>query len=293
MKNMKKLFYIAMTTLIVGVSSCTDSLDLIPDYELNEKNAVTDEISARAAVNGIYPFITQGSNFSGTVYGQLASKSGFVDWSSGDYDMTTTQSNNTPSVEYMWLGYYETINAANFAIDAISKLNATQISEEEQIALIAEARMLRGFSHAYAFWLFGHWWNADDSDVDGILYRDELASVSNLQIARLTVGESYEKIFEDLDYAIENLPNFTTNRKVSKEYAKAFKAKMLLYRYGFDNATGNEGLVEALGLVNEVLNTSVSGFSMQGDLAQVYEDSWDSQENLFSGYLEGDGGYEL
>ena len=232
MINMKNVLYILIITLIFGISSCSDSLDLKPDYQLNETNAITNEVKARAAVGGIYPFITQGSNYNGTLAGKLASKSGFVKWSTGDYDMTTTQSNNSPSVQYVWLGYYETINAANFAIDGISKLNASQIDEETQTALIAEARFLRGFSHAYVLWMFGHWWNTDDSDVDGILYRDELATVSNLQVARLNVGESYQKIYEDLDYAIANLPSFTTNRHVSKEFAKVFKAKMLLYRQG-------------------------------------------------------------
>ncbi|GAA3643876.1 RagB/SusD family nutrient uptake outer membrane protein [Flavivirga jejuensis] len=284
---MKKLFYIALMALIFGVCSCADNLDLTPDYELNEKNAITDKVKARAAVNGIYPFITQGSNFSGGLYGALASKAGFVDWSNGDFNMTTTQSNNSPSVQYKWLGYYETINAANFAISGISKLSEVKLDEEEKIALIAEARCLRAMAHAYVFWVYGHWWASDDSDAYGILYRDELATVTNLQKPRLNVGESYKKIYEDLDYAIANLGNFSTNRHVSKEFAKVLKAKIMLYRAGFDDKT--TGLDEALTLVNEVLNSSIPGFSMQGDLAQVYKDSWDSEENLFSGYLEGNG----
>ena len=42
-------------------------------------------------------------------------------------------------------------------------------------------------------------------------------------------------------------------------------------------------------MVNDVLNNPPGGFAMQGDLAQVYQDSWDSEENLFVGFLEGDG----
>lgn len=288
---MKKLLYIALITLGFGVSSCSDELDITPSYELNEVTGITNSVKARAAVDGIYPYITQGDNFSGGLYGALASKAGFVRFSTSDYNMTTTQTNNSPSQQYYWLGYYEAINAANYAINGITKLTEATITEEEKTTLLAEARFLKAFAQTFVFWKFGHWWESNDESPYGILYRDELATVTNLQKGRLNVGDSYARIFEDIDFAIANLPSFSVkgNRYVSQEFAKVFKAKILLIRHGFDDGRNKPELVEALALVNEILNTSIPGFSMQGDLEQVYEDSWDSQENLFSGYLEQDG----
>lgn len=292
---MKKLFYISLITLFFGVSSCENELDVTPSFELNEVTGITNATKARAAVDGIYPFIVQGSNFSGGLSSALASKAGFVRHSGGDYDMTTTQTNNSPSQQFYWLGYYEAINAANFAISGISKLTESTISEEEQTALIAEARFLKAFAQTYVFWKFGHWWESNDESPYGVLYRDELATVTNLQQGRLSVGDSYARILEDIDFAIANLPNFEVkgNRYVSKEFAKVFKAKILLFRSGFDNERNTPELEEALSLVNEILNSSIPGFEMQADLAQVYEDSWDSPENLFSGYLEQDGNLNI
>lgn len=286
---MKKFLYIALLTLVFGVSSCSDELTIAPSYELNEVNGITNSVKARAAVDGIYPFIVQGSYFSGGFCFDLVSRSGVAEYYSDQYDMDQTDE------KYCWIAYYEAINAANFAISGISNLSGASITEEERTSLLAEARFLKAFAQTYAFWRFGHFWESDDESPYGVLYRDELATVDNLQIGRLTVGESYAKIFEDIDYAIANLPDFSArgNRYVSKEFAKVFKAKTLLYRHGFRDGRNKPELVEALKLVNEVLNASISGFSMQGDLAQVYQDSWDSPENLFSGYLEQDGDLDI
>lgn len=288
---MKKLFYLVLVTLILGVSSCSDELDITPSYELNELTGITDETKAEAAVNGIYPYIVQGNNYSGGLVYALASRSGLARFSTSDYNMTTTQTNNSPSQEYLWIGYYETINAANYAINGINKLGSDVITDERKTELIAEARFLKAFACTYVFWKYGHWWESDDESPYGILYRDDLATVDNLQVGRLSVGESYARIMEDIDFAIENLPDFEErgNRYVSKEFAKVFKAKVLLYRHGFNDGRNKPELEEALALVDEILNSSIPGFSMQSDLEQVYADSWDSPENLFSGYLEQDG----
>ena len=77
--------------------------------------------------------------------------------------------------------------------------------------------------------MFGHWWEADDCAY-GILYRDQMANLSNLQVPRITVGESYRKIFEDLEPGLKHLPDFTTPRYLSKQLAQVLKAKLLLNR---------------------------------------------------------------
>ncbi|WP_038529825.1 RagB/SusD family nutrient uptake outer membrane protein [Formosa agariphila] len=292
---MKKLIYILLLTLFFGVSSCSDELNITPSYELNEVNGITNEGKAEDAVHGIYPYIVQGNNYSGGLVYALASRSGLARFSTSDYNMTTTQTNNSPSQQYFWLGYYETINAANYAINGINKLGSDVISDDRKSELLAEARFLKAFACTYVFWKYGHWWESNDESPYGILYRDDLATVDNLQVGRLSVGDSYDRIMADIDFAIENLPDFKErgNRYVSKEFAKIFKAKILLYRYGFNDGRNKPELEEALAIVDEILNSNIPGFSMQSDLAQVYEDSWDSDENLFSGYLEQNGNADI
>ncbi|MCK0130841.1 RagB/SusD family nutrient uptake outer membrane protein [Flavobacteriaceae bacterium F08102] len=281
---MKKLFYISFITLLFSVSSCSDFLDREPSFSLNETNAITNFSKAEAAIGGVYATF-RSDNWSGSLYVALASKAGFVNWKSGEYAMEYSQDNN-PGSSY-WSAFYGSLNAANFAINGATNLPEASVpSEAAREALIAEGRCLRAWINANLLWNFAHWW-ADDSDEYGILYRDQVVDLGNVEKARLTVGESYAKIYEDLDYAIANLPSFTSPRTVSKEFAKVLKAKLLLYRGGYNDNTAE--LNEALTLVNDVLNSSPAGFSMQEDLAQVYEDSWDSQENLFVRYLDDNG----
>lgn len=283
---MKKLIYITLITLIFGVSSCSDFLDREPSYSLNEKNAITNFSKAEAAIGGIYAsFVTE--NWSGGLYVAQASKSGFVNWSSPDYEMEYSQLNNTNVGDLAWADFYRSLNNANFAINGTIKLPATAVpSEDARKALIAEGRCLRAWINTNLLWNYAHWWG-DDANPNGILYRDQVVNLTNIEKARLTVGESYAKIFEDLDYAIENLGSFSSPRYMSKEFAKVLKAKILLYRGGYND--NSMELNQALVLVNEVLEANIAGFSMQGDLAQVYEDSWDSEENLFVRYLDDNG----
>ncbi|WP_157614154.1 RagB/SusD family nutrient uptake outer membrane protein [Pseudotamlana agarivorans] len=281
---MKNIFYITLIALGFTVTSCEDSLELTPSYSLNEKNAITNAQDARAAVNGIYESIVNTDNFSGKVFVSFAAKAGFVRWSSGDYYMEYSQSNETTvNIPNRWLEYYKTLNAANFAISNIENMTADQIDLGEKNEFLAEARCLRAFANIFVFWNYGHWWTSDDSNPNGIIFREKAITLDEIEIGRLNVGDSYEKIFEDLDFAIQYLESFTSNRYVSKEFAKVLKAKIILYRNAYNDGTTN--LEEALTLVDDVLNTSLPGFSMQGDLAKVYQDSWDSEENLFSSYI--------
>ncbi|MEO9571350.1 MAG: RagB/SusD family nutrient uptake outer membrane protein [Polaribacter sp.] len=283
---MKNNIYIPLILLTFLIISCSEIVDVEPSFKLNSENGITNSVNAKAAVNGIYSTL-QGSEYDGGMMVAMASRSGFVDWSLAEYAMTWSQSGSNSTQQYKWQKYYETINAANFAINGISNLSDAQISEEEKKVLLGESRLLRAWGHIFVLQQFSHWWASDDNDPDGVMYREETVTLENVHQARLNVGESYQKIFEDLDYAIANAPSFSGSRYMSKEFAKVLKAKLLLFRAGFNTET--TGLDEALSLVNEVLNASIPGFSMQGDMAQVYEDSWDSPENLFSGYIEESG----
>lgn len=284
--TMKKTIY---TALLVATSlfSCSDFLDRDPYYVVTNENAINSFDKAEAAVGGAYATLT-GDSWAGGLYAAQASKAGFIDWKIIDYTFDYTETENAPGVNTIWKDFYTTINRANFAIEGIPRLDASLVpSEEAREALIAEARCIRAWAHINLLWNFGHWW-ANDNDEYGILYRDELADLSNITKARISVGESYEKIYADLDYAIEHLSTYTTPRYMSAEFAKALKAKILLYRGAYNNNNDTPALNEALLLINDVLASS-SNLSMESDLETFYEQAWDSNENLFANYLENDG----
>ncbi|WP_127128802.1 RagB/SusD family nutrient uptake outer membrane protein [Pseudoflavitalea rhizosphaerae] len=279
----KTIYHILLATLATGSVSCNKFLDEKPYYALTDDNAITSLSKARAAIGGVYATF-QGDNWAGSTYIAQASKSGFVKWVVSDYDMAYTQLSRTSAEP--WTSFYKSLNAANFAVNGIDALSSSIISDDEKKMLVAEGRCLRAWVHSNILWNYCHWW-ADDADEYGLLYRDEVINLKNIQKARISVGESYQKIFEDLDFAIANLPAFKSSRYVSKEFAQVLKAKLLLYRGGYrNNATE---LNQSLALVNDVLQNHAAAFTMEADLAEVYKQSWDSKECLFARYLENDG----
>ena len=281
---MKRIFKLTIIVTAFILSSCNGFLEEIPLHSLTDASAISDFSKAKASVAGIYSTFMN-DYWSGGLYCPLATKSGLFNSSTTDYNFSYTQlSGGNASC---WGQFYKSLNAANFAINGIPKLTAAQVpSEPERNALIGEARCLRAWININILWNFGHWW-ADDADVSGILYRDQMVDMTNVIQPRLTVGDSYKKIYEDLDFAIANMNDFKSPRIVSKQFAKALKAKILLYRGALINKTAD--LQAALALVNDVIATLPATCSMEADMAEVYNKAWDSKENLFVKYLDDDG----
>ena len=283
---MKKIFYYILLFSCTLAASCSKFLDEKPLHLLVEENAVTTYAGAQAAVRGIYATF-ENDYWAGALYTGYATRAGFVRYSEVNYSAAYTELSPASNTLAIWGTFYETLNAANFAIKGITGLSEIQVpSEEERAALIAEARCLRAWADVNILWGFGHWWG-DDDDIYGIIYRDEPVDLSNAQQARLTVGETYKKIYEDLDYAIAHLGDYTSARYVSKQFAQALKAKILLYRGGYRNDAAD--LKASLALVNDVLKNHPGSFAMEADLNDVYKNAWDSKECLFARYLEDDG----
>ncbi|MGN6420303.1 MAG: RagB/SusD family nutrient uptake outer membrane protein, partial [Pseudobacter sp.] len=276
---MKTIYQFLIYALVLGISSssCKKFLNEEPQYLLTPEGAVTDEPSAQAVLNGAYSSLGKdewtvrfSSGFSSMLGVVNASSSAF------NFNMTATGDN-----QFLWQIFYKTANGANAAISAIEPLpESVFITPGRKTEMLAEARAIRAFAHFYTFLYFGRWWDPADSKY-GIIYKDVLSTLNNVYQARLTVGESYAKIIEDLDFAIANAPAYKTGVRMSKQLAQALKAKLLLYR-GVQT-----DYPAALSLVNEVLsNATQVGLQLEPSLTSLYNNSWDSKELLFCRYRE-------
>ena len=277
---------IALSLLaIVTISSCDDFLTETPKYALTTDNAIRDYNSAENAVTGIYGEYKNCSYIGGYIYANLHCMAGMWNYSSLMYNMGYTQSGNDGIISTTWRQLYNVINVCNSAIQGIEKLDETVFAKGvSKQTMLGEARCFRGYLDLQLMWLFARWFDKPDSPY-GIIYRDQVAELSNLQTERLTVGESYEKIINDLTYAEENAPEYSTALRLNRQFAKAMHAKLLLVR-------GWEGdYAEALRLVNELLADKNSKWKMETDLAKLYENGWYSAENSFSRYLGDQSGY--
>ena len=168
------------------------------------------------------------------------------------------------------------MNSANNFIYYTDRLPESAFGPNRKTEMLAEARFLRGFAHAFLLRKYGYFWDLDSRL--GTIIRLEPSSLSNNNQARATVKESYEKIFEDLDYAIKYAPAFYSRYRVCATFAKAFKADLLMNR----GADGDYS--EAIRLANEVIGSAE--FGMEDTYADIFQHGYDSKELLFTRFMK-------
>lgn len=274
-----KRYIMNLLIAVLLCASCSDFLTENPEHSLTMENAVTDYSGAKNVVNGIYGVYEGSAYLGGHLYGSLHCMAGLWEYNSTMYNMGYTQSGDDYTINQIWSQLYRCINAANAAITGITNLSDSEFpSLEEKNALLAEARCFRGYCNLELLWLFGHWFDAADSPY-GILYRDKTSELSNLMVQRSSVGESYQLIIDDLKFAEQYLGDYESALKMSKQFAQAMHAKLLLVR-GWDG-----DYAEALNIVNALLTQSPASFQMETNLEQLYSNGWNSKEVLFSRYL--------
>ena len=274
---MKIIIYIYVGIIVMVLSSCEKFITQDPQYLLTPEVAVTDEASAKGLLNGAYAGIST-NDWTARFTGGFSSMLGIINYNSSAYNFNMLATGDN---EALWKAFYIAINNANAAVDGISPLSEDKFSTANvKKQLIAEAYGLRAFAHLYTFWYFGRWFDAPESKY-GIIYRDKLSVLSDAYQPRLSVKESYDKIIGDLDFVITNAPSFYSNKRFSKQLAKALKAKLLL------NRGWNNDYEQALILVNEAITESLGfGVTLEPSLSQLYLNSWDSKELLFCRYRE-------
>ena len=277
---MKKISnYLLIGIWIFGLTACNDFLDESPKYRLTKEHAVTDYNSAKNIVNGIYSKLTS-ARIGGEIMGRLSTQAGvwIYGQNSDNYNMSYRQGGTGEGAD-IWLQLYTVVNAANAAVELVSALDDVKYpTVEDKNRLVAEAKCVRAFIYLQIHWLWSHWWDKAESPY-GLVYRSEVADLSNLTKKRLSVGDSYLRIIEDLEYAEAHLNDFQSSRYVSKQFAQVLHAKLLLCR-------GWEGdYTKALSLVQDVKAHAPASFNLEPDLTKMYSDAWDSKEVLFARYL--------
>lgn len=279
----KTIFTISILFAILLATSCDKFLSENPPHQMVVENAVTNYDGALSILNGMYASISTGSGsytrdyLGGSPFVRMSNQAG-VSRAGGVSPYNMSYTSTTSTFSSYWQHWYGCINSANAAIVAMTDLEDNKYpSVERKNQMIAEARTFRAWVYSHLMWGFSHFW-ADDEY--GVLWREDVADFKNIFAERLSVKESYEKIFADLDAGIAALSSYTTPKLLSKEMAQVIKAKLLLNR-GWDG-----DYAEALTIVDNVIATAPAEFNMDPDMEQMYKDAWDSKEVLFARYME-------
>ncbi|ETN95861.1 ragB/SusD domain-containing protein [Zhouia amylolytica AD3] len=237
MQKLYKNIFITLTLIGVLTTSCeiTDVTDVDPVYQVSEDKVITNVDQAQTVLYGVYGVLIDGLDYivyMPAVTSMMGTTMKPGVWGGGAENAFFT--NNVTSdnyyLEYMYTKMYFLINNANHVITKTEALQTEDVRKQE---IIGEAKFLRAQSNFYLLRLFGEFFDMDSAY--GIVLKTQPISNADPQ-ARANVNDVYDLIIDDLDFAIENAPDFSNTFYGSKLAAKALRSKVALYQKDYVTA---------------------------------------------------------
>lgn len=212
---MKTKFFSICASLVlaIGASSCVD-LDTAP---LNQKSDATmwqTPEDAEQGVSYLYNYLDGYKNAmwqnDDDVYTDNAVHG--IKWA------VSQQAHGVWNpTDYGWSGEYGYIRCANLVFANIDKVEG--FTESQRNNVLGQAYFFRGLIYSDLIRQFGD-----------VPYTSEPMELSEQEgIVRNNWKEVYDHVMNDFDQAITLLPEYTTNGRVNKNVARAFKAQIALY----------------------------------------------------------------
>lgn len=225
---------LAAFCLSLTMSACSDSfLDIQPKDKPGSDNFLNNLSSAQELVVAAFnPWVAQqqmyGKRFA-TICDALADDAGLR--LNGNDLIQVLDWNITPVLNYptdWWKYSYQSVNAANYAIQEIPKLKDKGFTDAELDPYIAEARFMRAFNYMFLTAFYG----------DVPLIMAPLSSFDQFSQPRTSVEEIYERIIEDFSFAKDKLTKDGNGYKgmPTRATGAAYLAKAYLYRKDYVNA---------------------------------------------------------
>jgi hypothetical protein len=216
MKTMKKLGLFILTALMFF--SCEDALIEAPK-SLAVETFYNTPSEVESALASIYDPL-RNNNCMGALYpAQLEAYTDYC-YGRGSYAVLSNfqglDGNNIGRIGSMWDLFYLSIRNANIVIQNVP--NGSALSESDKAKYLAEAKFMRALVY---FIMVRNW--------DGVPIRTE-ENMTVLEIPRNSADEVYQLIFQDLEFAEENLPeNAQLPGKPSMWSAKTLLADVYFY----------------------------------------------------------------
>ncbi len=237
---MKKLYIVL--ALVISFSSCRKWLEITPEGEVPESEAVKTQQDLQNLLNSSYDAMANHYNGRVQFFNELLGdnlekpQSGFT---VPIYLRTTNYFNS--DVGGLYNDIYNVIFRLNFLMFKIEE-GIIPVDAEFKVRATAEAKFLRALAHFDLVKLWGQPYGYTSNNAHpGVVIRN---SVDTKPKARASVAEVYTFILEDLAAAQTNLPDNNGNY-ANKDAAKALLANVRFQQNDFANA---------LTLCNELLS---------------------------------------
>lgn len=280
MRKSNIIISLALGVLLMG--SCQD-LDIMPRNITTNADILTSEEGTDAYMAALYKHLPmEDFNVSkDSPYG------GYHWWGNmGEYHIMTgelvnkNRINTVPQTGY-WSYGYQLVRQCNMFLQNVPQYGASLANQKE---LIAEARFIRAYTYFAMVKRFG-----GVPIIEGI--QEMTDNTPDLWVARSSHEKCLDYIFEDLDYAIENMTSKQVAGRANKYVAAAFKSRVALYagsvaRYGqkFNFISKNDGQTMLCGLpesrANEYFRMAYEAtLKVDGGGYELYNSNPDKEAN--------------
>ncbi|GGM94741.1 starch-binding protein [Dyadobacter beijingensis] len=208
---MKKTLFLL---LLAGTTGC-HTLDLNPLSEASTGTFYSNQTELELAVNDLYRLAFWGND------NELFSDN---EWHRGQLTNAViggTMNADDANVQTFWLNSYKAIARVNSFI-ANKDRAATNTPAAVMLRLEAEMRLIRAYQYSRLITHFG----------DVPLLTDPVALEDSYDISRKNQAEILQFVFDELDFAIANLPvsyGASETKRLTKGAALAIKARTALY----------------------------------------------------------------
>lgn len=220
-----------LVSLLGGISSCDDFLDVKPRESLSDQSTIVDKISAETAINGVYSALAS-NGYYGTTFQSIGYLSGDnIVWT-GSQSQVQEFINHKVNPENStiggaWVAIYETINRANNVIAKVPQVNDPALTQEIENRILGEAYFVRALAYFDLARTFGG---------VPIITTPTITPTDNSGIPRSTVEQTYAQVLNDLNLAETLLPETTDRHRATRKTVWALKARYYLYQNNWEQA---------------------------------------------------------
>ncbi len=216
---MKQLYLLLLFSFVV-FASCEDYLDKAPNNQPSAEGFFTSEKAAQESRIGLYIaknyYLQDGRYTLDATTDQLYAQ---YDWGASK---SIYQGIVTPETGGLVSGFYGSsyrqIAAANDHIANILGMSDDLFSDMTKEEYLADAHFFKAFSYFYLTELY-----------DGVpLYKEKVETIDDHKVEQTSKAEIVTYIIEELDLAIEALPEKGYDGYLNKGAAQALKSKILL-----------------------------------------------------------------
>ncbi|WP_025762363.1 RagB/SusD family nutrient uptake outer membrane protein [Dyadobacter tibetensis] len=282
---------ISITMILIASISCDkDLLETVPTTSISSSNAFDTPERIDAQVNALYLSVKNSQFYGGryTIYQELRGDEFILNKpnvQTGQLTWSHTVNSSTSEVQNLWGNAYASINLIHIFMEGLEK-NKSKVNSELYTHFMAEGKFLRALSYFALIQQYARPYIEDKGASMGLPLRlIAEQSVQNNAMARVSVGEIYNQIIQDLNDSETGLPSNYPNAAMNTTRAHRNTAIALKTRVYLTQGEYTKVMAEAAKIVSLTAPyqaTTGVGHRLEATITNVFQGTYTGNEAIFS-----------